>query len=170
MAPKTNTSRSARKTTPRRPAKAAPVEDATPEGFRRKPNLFTLEFGDGEWAGMRVSFRPMRYRVIFEGGLTMDWAAGGATRDEFLDGLRRTSEAAASVLESWNLLDDDGEPVPATLEGLLSLDQDHGLKIVLAWAFRAIGVSAPLGAPSSSGGTSPEASIPMETLSPNPDS
>lgn len=170
MAAKTTATRPAARKTPRR---AAGTPAATPvaeqEGFRRKPKLFTLEF-TGEWEGMIVSVKPMRYGDAADGNVTLDWAQPGVSRDEFHGGLARTSAAFAGVLHAWNLLDEHGEPVPATLEGLRSLDDDQGFRIVMAWAFRAIGVSAPLAGPSSSGETSPEASIPMETLSPNQES
>lgn len=158
-------SRAARKT-PARRAATPPVVDAPPEVFQRQEKRYTLDF-IGEWAGMIVSFRPLPFRYVVENAVTLDWASGDSSRDEWQAGMLATARAAAVALESWNVVDRTGQPVPATYEGLCSLDQDQAIAIIMAWAFRVIGVSAPLGERSPSGATSEEASIPMATSSPS---
>jgi hypothetical protein len=161
--------------TKRRPAarRSAPAPTPTltsePTGYQRKPKLYVLPF-IGEWAGMEVTFRPMRYGDLLDGGITLDWMQPDTPPDEWLAGMTALCEAAASVLVGWNIVDDTGNPVPATLEGLRSLDQDQGVAIVMAWALRVIRVAAPLDDRSSSGATSPAPLIPMESPSPSPES
>lgn len=151
----------------RRPAVAKPVQDAVP-GFQRPPKLYSLEFMEGtELHGLVVKFRPLRYGDALERNVTLDWLAEDVEPVDWMAGMRRTAEAMASVLHSWNALDDDGAPVPTTFEGLCSLDQDMATSIVVGWALRVIGVSSPLDERSASGETSPELSIPMEPSSPS---
>lgn len=79
----------------------------------------------------------------------------------------------ARRLLSWNLETPDSEgvrPVPATLEGLLSQDFDFISAVIVRWATATSKIDEDLGKDSSSGDRSVEASIPMETLSPNPQS
>jgi len=73
---------------------------------------------------------------------------------------------SASIVE-WNLEDDDDQPVPTTVEGLMSQDPNVIMSIITAWTSAVGGISAPLGGGSTSGQPSLEASLPMETLSPS---
>lgn len=71
----------------------------------------------------------------------------------------------AKVLVSWNLEDEDGEPVPTTYEGLMSYDFQFVLAVVLGWMQAVAGVPTPLDRPSRDGGPSLVESLPMEPLS-----
>lgn len=68
-------------------------------------------------------------------------------------------------LLSWNLEDEDGQPVPATSEGVLQQDKDLMIAICTAWLDALRGVSGPLEQTSPDGGPSLEASIPMDVPS-----
>jgi hypothetical protein len=76
-----------------------------------------------------------------------------------------TDEATAAMLSdflvSWNLEDEDGKPLPTTPEGVMSLEPVVMAAIVREWYKAAVGITAPLDAPSSSGDQSLEESIPM---------
>ena len=77
-------------------------------------------------------------------------------------------DAFAKALISWNLEDDAGEPVPATVQGIEEFpDSVLMSKIVNTWVRTVSGVDDELGKGSSSGGPSLEESIPMEPLSPS---
>lgn len=153
--------------TGRKKVVGTPATEGGPVGFQRPPKLYPLEWTAGEWTGMQVTVRRMSYGHMLDGGVTLDWNAPGTPREEWLAGIRATTAALASVLESWNLLDTDGEPVPCTLEGLRSREDDQAIAIVMAWAVRVLGVSVPLDKRSDGGATSLEASIPMATSSEN---
>lgn len=74
--------------------------------------------------------------------------------------------AFADRVVSWTLEEDDGSPLPVSLESLLGWDFDDAMEWVLAWMQRATSVSVPLAqAPAPAAGTGLEASIPMASPS-----
>lgn len=97
-------------------------------GFKRKRKVYRLDFSDTEYEGLEVRVR-------------------GLTTGEYLDvvGLAATStdensgetdamlKLFARHLVAWNLEDEDGNPVPATYEGIKSNDLSMNLRIVNAW-------------------------------------
>jgi hypothetical protein len=70
-------------------------------------------------------------------------------------------------LVSWNLTDDDDQPIPATAEGLRQVDTSLVTALKTAWLQSIVGVhdADPLPRSSPSGEPSPVESIPMEALS-----
>ncbi|HEV2375865.1 MAG TPA: hypothetical protein VGS19_27320 [Streptosporangiaceae bacterium] len=77
----------------------------------------------------------------------------------------------ADALDSWNVEDRKGQPVPATLDGLKTQNLGLVMDIIGAWIGAQTGVSDDLGKDSSSGPTSAlERSLPMAPPSPNPGS
>ncbi len=72
------------------------------------------------------------------------------------------------ALVSWNVEDDDDNPVAMTVEALKEhLDFEFVVQVILAWMTEIASVAAPFGAGSNSGATSPAPPLPMETLSPS---
>jgi hypothetical protein len=69
----------------------------------------------------------------------------------------------ANALIEWNLEDENGVPVPPTLEGIESQDLPFVLSLVEAWTSILAGTSEDLGKDSDSGERFPEELIPMET-------
>lgn len=88
----------------------------------------------------------------------------GGDGDTAASSMKRFSER----LLSWNLTV-DGEPVPATEEGLQQIDQGLARALQNAYVESIIGVhtSDPLPQSSPSGGPSLVESVPMEALSPS---
>lgn len=70
----------------------------------------------------------------------------------------------ASALVSWNVEDEEGNAVPANLEGLYQQDTEFVKRVIKAWTEAQVDIPGPLGQPSSAGGQFPGGSIPMETL------
>jgi hypothetical protein len=70
-----------------------------------------------------------------------------------------------SKIKEWNLEDEDDVPVPPTYAGFMDQDLNFQMAVAFAWLDAAIGTPGELGKDSSSGGQSPEVSIPMEVLS-----
>jgi hypothetical protein len=66
----------------------------------------------------------------------------------------------ARVIVSWNVEDDDGQPVPPTVQTLLDQDFAFLMAIMNSWVTAMSQAPPPLPGTSGSGGTSPEASIP----------
>lgn len=139
-------------------------------GYERKEKrkTFKLKFTDPEMDGLEVRAGT----TSMEGLLKI-----ASLQDEFKPGQKQFSvddlkkvmpvfEFFAGALIDWNLTE-DGEPVPCTVEGLLSQDPEFIMQVVSAWAEAVGGASAPLGPPSQGGTQFPVAQIPMETLSPS---
>jgi hypothetical protein len=135
-------------------------------GFRRK-QIHLKDF-TGELEGLEVVMRrmPMDDFLVL-GQMDLDRDSVGIT-DQDVKTIQGIREMLASVLVSWNLEDD--EPVPATLEGMRTLDMGMMTAIQEAYITAIAGVPTPLSQDSNSGDTSLVESIPMEALSANPTS
>lgn len=144
-------------------------------GYRPEPKLYRVTFDDHP--GLVVRART----VSVDKFMAISELADKDGRDA--DDLTMLFTEFARVLTSWNLdyntdgpvIDQEtgqrawyvGEPVPTTLEGVLSQDFDFMLQIVLGWMEAVAGVPAPLDQPSSGGPPSLVESLPMEPWSPN---
>lgn len=126
-------------------------------GYKRGGTKYRLVFEDDAFAGLEVVARSIPLGAYLE------------LMDVFDDGLTKENTdtlfgAFTKVLVSWNIEDDDDQPVPTTVEGLYSLDLNEARVIIEAWRDAVTGVTGPLGSSSTGGEPSPVASIPMETL------
>lgn len=129
-------------------------------GYKPKRKIYNLDFEGTEHEGLAVSVRGL------DTGQYMDlWDA--KTEAETGGETGRVLHLLAGQLISWNVEDELGQPVPPTLDGIKSQDLDFNLSIVNAWTTAMAGVPAPLEQPSTDGGPSLEASLPMEPLSPS---
>ena len=72
------------------------------------------------------------------------------------------------ILLEWNLDDRDGNPLPASEEGIMAIPMVLSGALFMQWQGALTGVGAPLGAGSSNGTTSPEASTPKAAKSASP--
>lgn len=134
-------------------------------GYRRPAKRFRLTFDEShELHGLEVVTKSVPIGVI----LTVMRAAGsGMTRKPTVEDVESVStlfDTLGDALLEWNYEDDDGEPVPATAEGLRSLDLDFVTMLSMEWVEAVIGASAPLGKSSPSGPRFPETSLPMTPL------
>lgn len=132
-------------------------------GHKIKRKSYRLVFGPGsDLEGATVVMGPMNMGEF----LSLARAGGEQQSAEAMQqvGLGMM-DTVAGKLVSWDLEEEDGTPIPATKDGVLSLEVDTVLVIVNAWTFAAKGVSVPLPEPSSDGERQTlEASIPMETM------
>jgi hypothetical protein len=130
-------------------------------GFRPPRKIYALDFTGTEFEGLEVKMRG----VTVGEELEQDALKG---KDGFG---RYIFELTAKLLVEWNVEDDEGKPVPATLEGVCSQDGTMIMAIINALQAAVSGVPDPLPQSSPSGGPSPEVSaIPMEPLSLSPQS
>jgi hypothetical protein len=134
-------------------------------GFEALRRTYSLEFeGSAEYDGLIVKCRPPTVGEALE-NLDLAWLTDDEISDEDrAQRLRDLYETFAGRLVSWNI-EIDGNPVPATLDGLLALDHDFGIRIVRNWLFETSAVPRPLDDDSTSGEQSAVESIPMEALS-----
>jgi len=127
-------------------------------GFRRN-KTYTLAWEEGELQGLEIVTRSMSV------GRYLDMIAITRADDENVDMIGELISQLSRVLVSWNLEDEDGVPVPATREGLLSVDMELMGEITSAWQKAMSGANVPKDETLPSGSPSLVASIPMESLS-----
>lgn len=138
-------------------------------GFRYKDKRqqYKLTFADEDMNGLEiiVTKLPLRFvlrmRELSAAGPQV--SGGPAAMRELLDGV------IGSML-SWNMENDDGTPMELNVDALMGLDEDFVQKVISSWTLALGGVPGPLDDGSTTGDAALEASIPMETLSPNPSS
>jgi hypothetical protein len=129
-------------------------------GYKPERKLYTLKFDDHP--GLVVRARSCSTKVFF------DVAALADLENPTDNDLQMLFKEFSNVLMSWNLEDEDDQPVPVTLDGLLSQEFDFVMEIIQAWMEAVGGVSTPLEPPSKDGAIIlMEASIPMAPLTEN---
>jgi hypothetical protein len=138
-------------------------------GYRAPVKAYRLKFADEDMAGLEVTARSLPIGEF----LKLSDLAGLAQDDPaaMSKGATETFRVLAGALMSWNLEDEQGQPVPATYEGIVSQDLDFVMKIVNAWMSAMTDVAPPLPGGSSGGVPSAlEQSIPMAPPSDSPPS
>lgn len=146
-------------------------------GFVPKRTIYKLvDWPDPEMRGLEVRFRALNTGQVFD----LDEKKEAAQR-ELADGDKdEDGEAGKAVIElfqlmadqmiEWNVTEEDGTPVPPTMDGIRQQELPFNMAIIDAWQTAVSDVPAPLEHGSPSGDPSLEASIPMEPLSPSPES
>jgi hypothetical protein len=125
-------------------------------GYRRVPVIHTIDSIPGE-DGLVVRMKGIPFGRVRKLLALLDDDSDQAA----LDGI---ATLFVANLVSWNLEDEGGVPVPASVEGVD--DQDFGLvlKMVNAWLDGMTGVSDDLGKGSLSGEKFPGQPLTMEAL------
>lgn len=127
-------------------------------GFKRGQKVYKLRFEDPEFEGLVVRTRSVSLGEF----LTMEELISG---DLVKDNVDKLFKAFVDVVVSWNLEDDDDQPVPITVGGLYAQDLEFVKAIIDAWKDAMVGVADPLSQTSTGGEPSLVESIPMEPLS-----
>jgi len=94
-------------------------------GYRPKRSVFKLSFSGTEYEGLEITARAVPMSLM------LDIAAAVATQDP--SATRHVATTFAYSLESWNLVDDDDQPVPADADGLLSQEAPLVSAVIKAW-------------------------------------
>lgn len=137
-------------------------------GYRRAKTL-KLTWADGEFAGLEVRVRRTSVEQFLELGPLMEGEIGTSFSPEDVKAMRGLFLEFGRLLHSWNLEDEDtGQPIECTPEEFLRQDLVLVNEIIRRYGEYIAGVSAPLPQPSPGGEPPPEASLPMEPLSPSP--
>jgi hypothetical protein len=126
-------------------------------GYRPKKKIYDLKFEDPDMDGLEVKLRGLNTGQVLQADEAR--TEGG---DDRIHGLLRMY---ADQLVAWNIEDEDGKPLPMTIDAVLGLDLDFNMKIIDTWRMAIAGVPAPLDSDSLSGEPSLEASIPMDVPS-----
>ena len=140
-------------------------------GYRRK--IYDLRWPEGhDLHGLEVSLTGLSVATLAKVEALGGTLTGDGTVEEKLTAADQLFAVMAGCLAGWNLEDHQGQPVPATHEGIAGQDVSLILGVLQGWMGAAASVDTPL--PNGSNGTPPlglEASIPMTApLSPSPSS
>lgn len=137
-------------------------------GYKPKRTLYKLTFEDPDLAGLEVTARSISVDGLL-GMIDMYEQAQGVDAQKFTpEDVKLLTDLFArfvKVLASWNIEDDDDQPVPMTVEGLQSLELDFVMQLIEAWISGMVQAPPPLPGSSSSGATSPEASLALASQS-----
>lgn len=130
-------------------------------GYRRARKTYRLKFEDPDMEGLEVLAHSLALGDFLRvASMAGDVSAQAANADGLF-------KEFAKALESWNVEDELGVPVPATYEGVCTQEFDFVLAIVTAWMEAMSAVKPPLPGASNNGATFPEGSLPMASLSPS---
>lgn len=138
-------------------------------GFKPPRKLYKLKFADEEMNGLEVTMRSVSMGKILELQELSVTVGDDPQAKEVAAQFRTMMTIFADALVEWNVEDDDEQAVPADFGGVLTQDPGFVMAVIQAWIQAISGVDAPLPAGSNSGATFPEASLPMEPLSPSPE-
>jgi hypothetical protein len=142
-------------------------------GFQKPKKVYKLVWPeDHELHGLEVRVHSLPLGQFMELMSLSNLSKSSGFGEEDRQQVHQLFTGFAGALVSWNLEDEDprGEdfpsiPVSPDLDGLYSQDFGFVMQIIMAWMDAVANVSVDLGKASQTGGTSPEASIPMEPLS-----
>lgn len=122
-------------------------------GYKRKIKTFTLVFDGTEYEGLEIEAKSLPM------GDFLDVSKRFQSDKQNEGDVEAILDTFASSVISWNLEDESDEPVPATLDGLKTLDLEFVFAVIAAWLQGISGTTAELGKDSPSGGSSLEASM-----------
>lgn len=119
--------------------------------FHRR--TYALRFTDPSWNGFEVRAKGLTIEesVEYEGLIF-----GGASVLADPERLTRFYEITSKFLVSWNLLDDNDDPVPTDVDHLRKEEASMIFAIAKAWIGAAVSVPPPLSESSTSGDPSQE--------------
>lgn len=127
-------------------------------GFQRKRKVYKLDFSGTEYDGLEVKVGGLTTGEYLE---LITLSAPGVDGGE--DETSGMLKLLARHLKSWNL-EEDGEPVPATFEGLKANELPMNMAIVEAWTMALSSVPEGTEKKSVNGGSPLLGSIPTESL------
>jgi hypothetical protein len=135
----------------------------TGQRFKREKKLYHLQFEAEDLAGFECYATGTTLEQFVEVTALSEelQTPEGRTKDN----IEKQFTVFARFLKSWNLDDENDQPVPCTYEGLASQEFDFVMAIMMAWTAAIASVPAPLAEGSASGETSPEASLHLASQS-----
>jgi len=133
-------------------------------GYRPQPKRFRLTFEpDHEFHGLEIVTKSVPIGTLLA---ILRVAGKGGTGRPGVDDVEAVAgmfDEFGNALIEWTMEHPDtGEPVPASADGLRSLDTDLVTRLAMEWVQAVLGAAAPLGAGSSSG--RPAAAFPVSSI------
>lgn len=124
-------------------------------GYRKIPKIYTLVL-DGDLEGLIVRMKGLKLGQMRSLLAIMD--------DEDSRTLDELPKFLARHIVSWNLEDEQGQPIPADESGLNELEVEEVLTLSNKWMDELTGVKEDLGKGSPSGDQFPGQPVTMEAL------
>jgi hypothetical protein len=125
-----------------------------PMGYVPRRTLYKLDFSETEHAGLEVVTRSASMAALLDIMTLADEVESAGVKKAGRADLDRLFALFDEVLHDWNVETEDGEPVPPTMEGLLSQDPSFVMTVITAWGQAMTRAPADLGKGSGSGGIS----------------
>ena len=142
-------------------------------GFQYEPRIAVMEF-DGPFAGLEIraalDLPAIRQIRVMKQLQRLQSIVATGDEEQAEAALREAMELFVTVTDGWNWQDADGNPLPLTVDTLLTVIPGNlAFELTNKWAETVRGVPAPLVAASTSGGTSEDNPTPTpENQSENP--
>lgn len=124
-------------------------------GYKPRRTLYRLTFEDPDFDGLEVTCKGASIERLMEIAALGDLLEAMDQENPDLQQLRTMFAPFAAVLVSWNVVDDDEQPVPATLDGLLAQEVDFASEIMTGYVRAMTQAPPPLPGASTSGASSP---------------
>lgn len=133
------------------------------KGFTPPQTQYRLDFTGTELEGLEVVMRGGKLAQAFETIHLIGVTETSATAADAKLALAQYEEFADHLIE-WNITDQKGKKVPATLEGLKTQEIRHIKMIAAAWQRAQVDVPGPLPSGSLPTPTPDLLTIPMESI------
>jgi hypothetical protein len=128
-------------------------------GFKAQRKTLNLQFS-GDLEGLEIRVGTISFGKLLDLGDQADRLRAGAGLGE----VRGLVELFVGRIQSWNLEDEDGEPIKVEVASFLDQDIDLCSAAMLAWVDSMTSVSTSLGKGSTSGQPSAPPNFPMEAF------
>lgn len=132
-------------------------------GFIRQNTVLILDFEDTELHGLTAKASRCSFDDYIAISRALDRPTSGI--DDFARDVAELQELVIPHLTSWDLEDEDQQPIPLTAEYIKRQDKQFQLALYNAYRYAITVVPRPLEKPSGSGEPSPVGSLQMEVLS-----
>lgn len=135
-------------------------------GYTVPRRVFALDFEFEELAGLEIKVKAISVGQLLDmDARVVDLDTGGGWTQGMSNELDYLMEQFIGQVVEWNMEEEDGSPVPVSVEGLRTLEIPTLVQIIASWLTNSAGVSREEGKAPASGDSPEVASLPMETLS-----
>src|SRR5829696_3403980 len=98
--------------------------------YKRQRRVYVLEFTDPQYEGLEIKVRSIPIRELTD-LMTLDTESEDP--QVRASSIKMMMAAFTDALVSWNMADENGDPLPTTLEYVESEDSDFIMMCISAW-------------------------------------
>lgn len=99
-------------------------------GYKRERRTYVMEFADPEYEGLEIKVRSLPIRNL-QYLLSLD--PDSEDPKQRAESINQMMCAFAEALVSWNMIDENDNPIPTTLEYIESEDVDFIMTCISQW-------------------------------------